>query len=123
MTINALTFDKHITAIPVLQEIIDEISFKLISSTIDTSKTAAQVSVENNIPLSSTYKKIKKLQDIGMLSIERIELDGNGKKVAYYRSRIKSMELNLSRDQILLQFEKNDVKISAIVNSSRLPTS
>ncbi len=123
MTINALTFDKHITAIPVLQEIIDEISFKLITSTIDTSKTAAQVSVENNIPLSSTYKKIKKLQDIGMLSIERIELDGNGKKVAYYRSRIKSMELNLSRDQILLQFEKNDVKISAIVNSSRLPTS
>jgi hypothetical protein len=118
-----LTFDKHITAIPVLQEIIDGISFKLITSTIDSSKTAAQVSVENNIPLSSTYKKIKKLQDIGMLSIERIELDGNGKKVAYYRSRIKSMELNLSRDQILLQFEKNDVKISAIVNSSRLPTS
>jgi hypothetical protein len=123
LTINALTFDKHITAIPVLQEIIDGISFKLITSTIDSSKTAAQVSVENNIPLSSTYKKIKKLQDIGMLSIERIELDGNGKKVAYYRSRIKSMELNLSRDQILLQFEKNDVKISAIVNSSRLPTS
>jgi predicted transcriptional regulator len=104
---------------PLLQEIIDEISFKLITSTIDTPKTAAQVSAENSIPLSSTYKKIKKLQDVGVLFIEKIELDGNGKKVIYYRSKIKSMELNLSRDQILLQFEKNDVKISAMINAAR----
>lgn len=102
-----------------LQEIIDEISFKLITSTIDTPKTAAQVSAENSIPLSSTYKKIKKLQDVGVLFIEKIELDGNGKKVIYYRSKIKSMELNLSRDQILLQFEKNDVKISAMISAAR----
>lgn len=119
MTINALTFDSHTTAMSLLQEIIDEISFKLITSTIDTPKTAAQVSAENSIPLSSTYKKIKKLQDVGVLFIEKIELDGNGKKVIYYRSKIKSMELNLSRDQILLQFEKNDVKISAMISAAR----
>jgi predicted transcriptional regulator len=110
---NALTFDSHTTAMPLLQELVDGISYRLIMSTIDTAKTAAQVSVENNLPLSSTYKKIKKLQDVGILFIEKIELDGKGKKVVYYRSRIKSMEFNLSRDQILLQFEKNDVHLSS----------
>lgn len=96
---------------PLLQELVDGVSYRLIMSTIDTSKTAAQVSIENNLPLSSTYKKIKKLQDVGILFVEKIELDGKGKKVVYYRSKIKSMEFNLSRDQILLQFEKNDVHL------------
>ncbi len=111
MTVNALTFDSHATAMPLLQELVDGVSYRLIMSTIDTSKTAAQVSIENNLPLSSTYKKIKKLQDVGILFVEKIELDGKGKKVVYYRSKIKSMEFNLSRDQILLQFEKNDVHL------------
>jgi predicted transcriptional regulator len=106
---NALTFNGQTAAMPLLQELVDDISFKLLTSTIDTPKTAAQVSIENGIPLSSTYKKIKKLQEVGILFIEKIELDGKGRKVFYYRSRIKSMEFNLSRNQILLQFERNDV--------------
>lgn len=115
---NALTFDSHATTIPLLQELVDGVSYRLIMSTIDTPKTAAQVSVENNLPLSSTYKKIKKLQDVGILFVEKIELDGKGKKVIYYRSRIKSMEFNLSRDQILLQFERNDVRMSSLVSAA-----
>lgn len=109
---NALTFDNHEVAMPLLQELADGVSHRIIMSTIDEAKTAAQVSAENSLPLSSTYKKIKKLQDAGLLSVERIELDGKGRKVVYYRSRVKSMEFNLSRDQVLLHFEKNDARAS-----------
>ena len=106
MTMNVLTFDSH-NAIPLAQELVDGTSHRIMISAIDVAKTAAQIASENSLPLSSTYKKIKRLQDIGMLSVERMELDGKGKKVVYYRSRIKSMELNLSRDQITLQLERN----------------
>jgi hypothetical protein len=41
--------------------------------------------------------------------VEKIDLDGNGKRVAYYRSRIKSAEFNLRGDKIVLQLEKNDL--------------
>src|SRR5574341_1974108 len=109
---NALTFDSHDVAMPLLQELADGVSHLIIVSTIDAAKTAAQVSAENALPLSSTSKRIKKLQDSGMLSVERIELDGKGRKVVYYRSRIKSMEFNLSRDQVLLRIEKNDSRAS-----------
>lgn len=110
---NALVFDNHSTAMPLLQELVDGISYRIIMSTIDSAKTAIQISAENSMPQSSTYKKIKKLQDVGTLAVERIELDGKGKKVFYYRSKIKSMEFNLTKDQVVLQFEKNDIRISS----------
>lgn len=103
---NVLTFDSH-NAIPLAQELVDGISHRIVISAIDVAKTAAQIASENSLPLSSTYKKIKRLQDIGMLSVERMELNGKGKKVVYYRSRIKSVELNLSRDRVMLQLERN----------------
>lgn len=109
-----LSYDNHAVAMPILQELVDGVSHRIVISTIDTAKTAAQVSVENSLPLSSTYKKIRKLQSVGILFVEKIDLDGKGKKVVYYRSRVKSMEFNLSRDQILLQFERNDIKPGAL---------
>lgn len=112
MSMNALTFDKQDLALPLLHELLDGSSYRIILSTVDAAKTAAQVSAENSLPLSSTYKKIKKLQDIGMLSVEKIELDGKGRKVVYYRSRVKSIIFNLSTDQILLHFEKNSPRAS-----------
>lgn len=111
---NLLSFDNHAVAMPLLQELVDGVSHRIVMSTIDAAKTAAQVSAENSLPLSSTYKKIRKLQNVGILFVEKIDLDGKGKKVVYYRSRVKSMEFNLSRDQILLQFERNDVRPGAL---------
>ena len=106
---NTLTFDSHASAIPLLQEVVDKISSRIIMSTIGSAKTACQIAMENTLPLSSTYKKIRKLQAMGILYIEKIDLDGSGKKVVLYRSRIKSLEFNLNGDSVSLQMEKNDV--------------
>ena len=95
-------------AIPLLHGLIDEITIKIISSTIDAAKSVFEICYENKIPLSSTYRKIRKLQDDGLMSIEKIETDGKGRRVALYRSKIKSLDFNLKKESILLQFEKND---------------
>jgi GTPase SAR1 family protein len=96
------------SVIPLLQDIIDETTLKIISSTIDVPKSVFQICYDNKIPLSSTYKKIRKLQQEGLVSIEKIETDGKGKRVAFYRSRIKSLDFNLKKQSILLQLEQND---------------
>jgi GTPase SAR1 family protein len=96
------------TVIPLLQDIIDETTLKIISSTIDVPKNVFQICYDNKIPLSSTYKKIRKLQYEGLASIEKIETDGKGKRVAFYRSRIKSLDFNLKKESLILQFEQND---------------
>ena len=95
-------------AIPLLQNIIDENTLKIISSIIDAPKNVFQICYDNKIPLSSTYRKIRKLQQEGLVSIEKIEVDGKGKRVALYMSKIKSLGFNLKKESVLLQFEQND---------------
>jgi predicted methyltransferase len=95
-------------ALPLLQDIVDESSLKIISSIIDVEKNVFQICFENKLPLSSTYKKIRKLQSDGLVSVEKIDIDGRGKKVVFYKSSIKSLDFNLKKEGIILQFDRND---------------
>ena len=108
--------DDH-DAIILLQELVDPNTCRIIMSTMDFAKTVSQICQENEFPISSTYKKIRKLYKAGLISIEKINIDSKGKKILLYRSRIKSLEISLREDGILLQFQKND-----LVRSSRTIT-
>jgi hypothetical protein len=108
-----VTLNDSRIAIPLLQNIIDETTFKIISSTIDAAKNVLQICYENKIPLSSTYRKIRTLQNNGIVSVERIEVDGKGRRVIFYRSKIKSLDFNLKKESVLLQFEQNDGFLNA----------
>jgi predicted methyltransferase len=103
-----IVFNESHVAIPLLQNIVGETTFKIILSIIDVAKTVFQICEENKIPTSSTYKKIRKLQNTGLVFIEKIEIDDKGKKVIFYKSKIKTLEFSLKKDGILLQFHKND---------------
>jgi hypothetical protein len=85
-----VTLNDGQVAIPLLQNIIDETTLKIISSTID------------------AYRKIRILQNNGLVSVERIEVDGKGRRVIFYRSNIKSLDFSLKKESVLLQFEQND---------------
>lgn len=65
-------------------------------------------STENRLPLSSTYKKIRKLCSLKLLCIDRIQLDDNGKKVLFYKSKIRSCQFYLRQEGAVLQFEGNE---------------
>ena len=91
-----------------LKELFDGFSYKIVMSTIEDSKTVFEICKENDLPISSTYKKIKKLKDLGLLFIDRIVINEKGKKVVFYKSKIRSVELILNKKQVLLQFKKNE---------------
>jgi|SRR5919108_683216 predicted methyltransferase len=95
-------------ALPILQDIIDESALKIISSIIDIEKNVFQICYENKLPLSSTYKKVRKLYKDGLVSVGKIDIDDRGRKVVFYRSKIKSLDFNLKKDGILLQFDRNE---------------
>lgn len=91
-----------------LKELFDGFSYKIVMSTIEDSKTVFEICKDNDLPISSTYKKIKKLKDLGLLFIDRIVINEKGKKVVFYKSKIQSVELILNKKQVLLQFKKNE---------------
>jgi hypothetical protein len=83
--------------IPLIHEISDDMAYRIITSISDSAKDAISISMENKIPLSSTYKKIKRLQKYGIVKIYRSEMDGRGKKVLLYRSNIASFEFKIEK--------------------------
>jgi hypothetical protein len=48
------------------------------------------------------------LCEIGLITVEGIDIDSKGKKVLLYRSKIKSLMFNLKGDSISLELDKND---------------
>jgi predicted methyltransferase len=105
---NLLSLSDIQIALPILQDIIDESALKIISSIIDIEKNVFQICYENKLPLSSTCKKVRKLHNDGLVSVGKIDIDDRGRKVVFYRSKIKSLDFNLKKDGILLQFDRND---------------
>src|SRR4030095_1074750 len=85
--------------ISLIHEISDDMAYRIITSIIDSAKAATQISMEN-IPLSSTYKKLKKLQRSGLVRIQKYELDETGKKVLLYRGNISSFEFKMERGRL-----------------------
>ena len=91
-----------------LKELFDGFSYKIVMSTIEESKTVFEICKENDLPVSSTYKKIKKLKELGLLFTDRVVINEKGKKVVFYKSKIQSVELILNKKQVLLQFKINE---------------
>lgn len=77
----------------------DGISLAIVKSTMRESLPVVEISRRGKIPISSAYKKIKKLQHHRIVRIEKVDTDArSGKRIAYYRSMISSLELRLSDD-------------------------
>jgi predicted transcriptional regulator len=87
--------------ISLLHEVSDDLAYCIILSIIDSAKAATQISMENKIPLSSTYKKLKKLQKCGLVRIERISIDATGKKALLYKSKITKIEFKMEREGLI----------------------
>jgi hypothetical protein len=95
-------------AIPRLELLADVVSHKIILATIDIAKTAQQIALENNLPISSTYKKIRRLCQMDLLCIDQVNIDEGGKKVLFYKSKVRSLEFYLKKGACVLQFERNE---------------
>lgn len=99
--------------ISLVHEISDEMAFRIIISIRDSPKPATQISIENNIPISSTYKKIKKLQKYAVVRIHRSEIDESGKRVLFYKSNIASFEFKIEKERRVFQsFSNSSIELT-----------
>jgi predicted transcriptional regulator len=94
-----------------LQEIPDKTECKIIMSITNISKTVSQICHENDLPQSSTYKKIKRLLNTGLITMEKVNIDEKGKRVIFYRSKVKSFEINLQAGSIFIKYNTGCVNI------------
>ena len=98
---NNCDIDKNET-ISFLNNILENETYKIILSVMEISKTVYQMHKETSLPLSSIYKRINKLESLGILSIEKITINKKGRKLIYYKSKIKNLTFKLNEKDIRL---------------------
>ena len=98
---NSWNIDKSST-ISFLNSILENDTYKIILSIIENSKTVYQIQEDISLPLSSIYKRIKKLEDLGVISIDKITINAKGRKLIYYKSKIKNLTFHLNEKDVSL---------------------
>lgn len=91
-----------------LQALADEYSRSIMLNTIEEAKSVRQLSHEENIPISSAYRRVNKMNEAGLLTIERIEVSDDGEKSHFYRSAFRSIDIGLEDGKITLHVSFNE---------------
>ncbi|MCX6651905.1 MAG: helix-turn-helix domain-containing protein [Methanomassiliicoccales archaeon] len=79
----------------------EEYTAKILLATMGKPKSAFDLSEKLNIPIAACYRKIRVLEDAGLLICDERKLTRAGKRMSVYRSRVLNAQII---------FEKNKVK-------------
>jgi len=90
----------------ILKELSNFESRHILFATIKTPKIAQDISHEEKIPLSSVYKRIKSLKECSLIHEQKAILD-SGRIVTYYQSKIKDIEISITKFEPKIRFTKN----------------
>lgn len=104
MSLQCLDGNK-LSVLRTIHELMDSVSYQIIMSISEYAKPVVEISVENNIPLSSTYKKIKRLTKHGLVQVDKIIIDEAGKKIFLYKSKIGGIRIDIEQGNVSIKFE------------------
>jgi DNA-binding HxlR family transcriptional regulator len=91
----------------VLQVLSDEYSRKILLSAVSISKSVEELSRQNDIPLSTCYRRVHELLAGGMLVMDRIVVTPDGKRYEMLRSAYKGFSV---------AFVDGGVKVEVAIN-------
>ena len=87
--------------------LIDKYSRKILNSTMKNSKSVMDIMREQEIPMTSAYRRIKSLQDNKLIKIEKSVVTDDGKRYYLYRSTIKSVVINYINGNLYVDITLN----------------
>jgi predicted transcriptional regulator len=90
----------------ILEAVSDRYSRIILETTMDKPKTALEISVEHQLPISTVYRRLQALHDNKILSISG-SISDEGKKFFMYKSKIR---------HIMTSFSNGAVSVSVITN-------
>ena len=91
----------------ILNALLDEYSRKILNSTIDKSKSITEIIREQNIPMTSTYRRVKLLVDSKLIKVERSMVTEDGKRYYLYLSSIKNASITYNEGELIVEITPN----------------
>ena len=103
----AIQLDKYDINQKIIKTLADLESRTILFSIKQNARLTEDISRKTNIPLSTVYKKLEKLQELTLVKIERIKLSDHGRRMKYYKSRIGEVEISIRKLEPILILRKN----------------
>ena len=91
----------------ILNALLDEYSRKILDSTIDKSKSITEIIREQNIPMTSTYRRVKLLVDSKLIKVDRSMVTEDGKRYYLYLSSIKNASITYNEGELIVEITPN----------------
>jgi len=86
----------------------DEYSRKIILRTISKAESVEELARDERIPISTAYRRVNELKEVGLLAVEKTILNEEGKKYELYRSSFRSFRIDLEQGEIKIDAEFNE---------------
>ncbi|MCH8324014.1 MAG: helix-turn-helix transcriptional regulator [Thaumarchaeota archaeon] len=91
----------------IIEALADAESRAILFSTIKKGKTAADLSYQLQIPLSSVYKKLTDLEELTLIKVEKWLISDKGRKFKIYKSRISKADITIKKPEPSLSLIPN----------------
>ena len=91
----------------ILNALLDEYSRKILDSTIDEAKSITDIMREQDIPMTSTYRRVKLLMDNKLVKVERSMVTDDGKRYFMYLSSIKDASIKFNKGELIVEITPN----------------
>jgi predicted transcriptional regulator len=95
----------------VTQQIIEMLSNiysrSVLFSIIDSAKDAQSISDDQNMAISTVYKILTNLENLTLVYVDKYEISHAGKKIKFYKSRIKKAEIVVGGMTPVLKLQSN----------------
>src|SRR3989442_13013961 len=85
--------------------LMDECNLKILSATTYKPRSARDLSYIFGIPLASCYRKIKELEDQGLIKAVSRELTREGKRYSKYQSQVGSIKIAFEQGKLRMQLQ------------------
>jgi len=79
----------------------DEYSKRILGCSVVKGRTVEEICLEQGIPQSTCYKRVRQLVQAGVMIVERIAASYSGQKYAVYRSVFSRMDVSWENGAML----------------------
>jgi DNA-binding Lrp family transcriptional regulator len=91
----------------ILSALGDESSRRILTSAIARGKTVEEISAEQNLPLSTCYRRVRNLLGEGLMIRERTVVTPTGKRYAVYRSSFSKAAIKFNNGEVAVEVTPN----------------
>jgi DNA-binding Lrp family transcriptional regulator len=95
----------------------DEYVLKILAATFREPKSAQELSLKFDIPIAACYRKIRELENAGLLKCTARILTQQGKRVKLYRSQVVNAYIFFEKNKLKVKLELASIPTGPMVTT------